>query len=93
MGIRAALGASPGGLRTLIVQGGMRLTLIGLVIGLTGMFPATDVLSSMLYGVDSYDPLTVVVVAVVLSGVAGLACFLPAWRITKTDPIEALRRQ
>jgi putative ABC transport system permease protein len=93
MGIRAALGASPGGLRTLIVQGGMRLTLIGLVIGLIGMFPATDVLSSMLYGVSTYDPLTVVVVAVVLSGVAGLACFLPAWRITKTDPMEALRRQ
>jgi ABC-type antimicrobial peptide transport system permease subunit len=93
MGIRAALGASPGNLRKLIFQGGMRLTLIGLVIGLTGMFPATDVLSSMLYGVDSYDPLTVVVVAAVLSGVAGLACFLPAWRITKTDPMEALRHQ
>jgi len=93
MGIRAALGASPGNLRTLIFQGGMRLTLIGLAIGLTGMFPATDVLSSMLYGVGTYDPLTVVVVAAVLSGVAGLACFLPAWRITKTDPMEALRRQ
>jgi putative ABC transport system permease protein len=93
MGIRAALGASPGNLRKLIVQGGMRLTLIGLVIGLTGMFPATDVLSSMLYGVGTYDPLTVVVAAAVLAGVAGLACFLPAWRITKTDPMEALRYQ
>jgi putative ABC transport system permease protein len=93
MGIRAALGASAGNLRKLIFQGGMRLTLIGLVIGLTGMFPATDVLSSMLYDVGTYDPLTVVVVAAVLSGVAGLACFLPAWRITKTDPMEALRHQ
>jgi putative ABC transport system permease protein len=93
MGIRAALGASAGNLRTLIFQDGMRLTLIGLVIGVTGMFPATDVLSSMLYGVSTYDPLTVVVVAAVLAGVGGLACFLPAWRITKTDPMEALRYQ
>jgi putative ABC transport system permease protein len=47
----------------------------------------------MLYGVSTYDPLTVVVVAAVLAGVGGLACFLPAWRITKTDPMEALRYQ
>jgi putative ABC transport system permease protein len=91
MGIRAALGASAGHLRKLIFQGGMRLVVIGLSIGLIGTIPATDVLSSMLYGVGTYDPLTIVVVAAVLSGVAGFACFLPAWRITKADPIEALR--
>ena len=68
MGIRAALGASARNLRMLIFLGGMRLTLIGLAIGLVGMFPATDVLSSMLYGVGTYDPLTIAVVAVVLSG-------------------------
>jgi len=93
MGIRAALGASARNLRMLIFQGGMRLTLIGLSIGLVGMFPATDVLSSMLYGVSTYDPLTVAVVVVVLSGVAGLACLVPALRITKADPIEGLRYQ
>ncbi len=93
MGIRASLGASAGNLRTLIFQGGMRLTLIGLSIGLAGTFAATRVLSSMLYGVDAHDPLTIAVVAAVLSGVAGLACFLPAWRITKADPMEALRYQ
>jgi putative ABC transport system permease protein len=93
MGIRAALGASARNLRVLIFQGGMRLTLIGLSIGLVGMFPATDVLSSMLYGVGTYDPLTVAAVAVVLSGVAGLACLVPALRITKADPMEALRYQ
>jgi putative ABC transport system permease protein len=93
MGIRAALGASAGNLRRLIFQGGMRLTLIGLLIGVTATFPATDVLSSMLYGVGTYDPLTIAGVATVLSGVAALACFLPAWRITKADPMEALRHQ
>jgi ABC-type antimicrobial peptide transport system permease subunit len=91
MGIRAALGASAGNLRTLIIHGGMQLTLIGLAIGLTATFAATRVMSSMLYGVAAHDPLTLAVVAAVLSGVAGLACFLPAWRITKTDPMEALR--
>ncbi len=93
MGIRAALGASAGHLRKLIFQGGMRLAVIGLSIGLIGTIPATDVLSSMLYGVGTYDPLTIVVVAAMLSGVAGFACFLPAWRITKADPMEALRFQ
>ena len=91
MGIRAALGASAGNLRKLVFQEGMQLTLIGLAIGLAGTFAATTVLSSMLYGVGDYDPLTIAVVAAVLSLVAGVACFLPAWRITKADPMEALR--
>ena len=93
MGIRAALGASAGNLGTLIFVGGMRLTLIGLAIGLAATIPTTDVTSSMLYGVSTYDPLTIAVVAAVVFGVAGLACFLPAWRTMKVDPMEALRRQ
>jgi putative ABC transport system permease protein len=93
MGIRASLGASAGNLRMLIVQGGMWLTLIGLSLGLAGTFAVTRVMSSMLYGVDAHDPLTIAVVTVVLAAVAGLACFLPAWRITKADPMEALRYQ
>jgi putative ABC transport system permease protein len=91
MGVRAALGASAGNLRMLVFQGGMRLAVIGLAIGLAGTFAATRVMSSMLYGVGAHDPLTIALVAAVLSGVAGLACFVPAWRITKTDPMEALR--
>jgi putative ABC transport system permease protein len=91
MGIRAALGASAANLRTLILRGGMRLTMIGLVIGLAGTDAATRVMSSMLYGVSNDDPLTIAIVAAVLFGVAGLACVLPAWRVTKADPMEALR--
>jgi putative ABC transport system permease protein len=93
MGIRAALGATAGSLRTLILQEGMRLTSIGLLIGFAAMVPAMDVVTSMLYGVGTYDPLTIGLVAAVLSAVAGLACFLPARRITKADPLEALRYQ
>jgi hypothetical protein len=69
------------------------LALIGLSIGLIATIPTTDVLSSMLYGVATYDPLTIAVAAAMLSGVAGLACFLPAWRITSANPMEALRYQ
>jgi predicted permease len=91
LGIRAALGASAWSLRRLILRGGMQLTAIGLFIGLVGTDLATNAMSSMLYGVSTDDPLTIGVAAAVLAGVAGLACFLPTWRITKADPMEALR--
>ena len=93
MGIRAALGASTGSLRMLVFLGGMRLTVAGLVIGFAATFATTRVLSSMLYGVGIRDPLTIAGVAVVLTGVAGLACFLPAWRSTRLEPMDALRSQ
>ena len=74
-------------------RSGMRLALMGLVIGLAGTFATTRVIASMLYGVDAHDPVTIAGVAVVLWAVAGLACFLPAWRMTKVDPMEVLRPQ
>ena len=92
MGIRAALGASAGHLRKLIFLGGIRLALIGLPLGLIGSFAAARTLSSMLYGIGTTDWLTIGVVTAVLSTVAALASFLPARRMTKDDPIEALRR-
>ena len=91
MGIRAALGAGAGNLRMLVFKGGMGLTSIGLAIGLAGTFAATRLMSSILYGVGPHDPLTIAAVAGVLLSVAALACFLPAWRITKADPMGALR--
>ena len=93
MGIRAALGASAGNLRTLIFVGGMRFAVIGLAIGAAATIPLTDVTRSMLFGVSTYDPLTIAGVGAILFGVAGLACFLPAWSITRIDPMEALRRK
>jgi ABC-type antimicrobial peptide transport system permease subunit len=77
----------------LVFVGGIRLTVAGLAIGFAATFATTRVLSSMLYGVGVRDPLTIAAVAAVLSGVAGLACFLPAWRSTRLEPMEALRYQ
>ena len=93
MGIRASLGASAGNLRRLVFYDGMRLTVIGLAIGLAGTFVAARTMSSMLYGIAARDPLTIAVVVAVLSAVAGVACFLPARRMTTVDPVEVLRSQ
>jgi putative ABC transport system permease protein len=91
MGIRAALGASAGSLLGLVFRGGMRLTLIGLAIGLAGSLLVTRVMASMLYGVGARDPVTFALVALVLAIVAALASYLPARRVTQVDPSVALR--
>jgi putative ABC transport system permease protein len=91
MGIRAALGARAGSLRWLILWSGMRPALAGLAVGLLVTDPATQFMSFMVYGVGTDDPLTIGVVAGLLLAVAGVACGVPAWRLTQGDPMEALR--
>jgi len=93
MGIRAVLGASGGSLRTLVFRDGMRLTFAGLAIGFAGTFASARAITSMLSGVGAYDPITLIAVASVLSGVAALACFAPVRRITNVDPMEVLRAE
>jgi len=91
IGIRMAMGAQPGRVLQLVVGQGMRLAGAGLLLGLLVAFAAMRLLESLLFGVSSHDPLTFGAVSLVLALAAVLACYIPARRATKVDPIIALR--
>jgi putative ABC transport system permease protein len=93
VGVRMALGARGGEVLRLIVGQGLRLTVVALVIGLVAASGAARALASQLYGVTPSDPLTFAVVPVLLGAVALLACYLPARRASRLDPLVALRRE
>ena len=91
IGIRVALGAQSRDVLLMIVKHGSKMILIGLGIGLAAAFAVTRLIASLLFGVTAKDPYTFAAVAVLLAIVALLACYIPAWRATKVDPMEALR--
>lgn len=91
VGIRLALGAERRDILTLVVGHGLVLTVIGLVVGLAGALALSRLLQSLLFGVTATDPATYVIVSVLLLLTALLACYLPARRATKIDPMVALR--
>ncbi|MEW6733137.1 MAG: ABC transporter permease [Acidobacteriota bacterium] len=91
LGIRLALGAQAGDVLKLILTQGLKLALIGVVIGLAAAFALTRWMESLLFGVRPTDPMTFCLIAVVLLCLALLACWIPARRATKVDPLVALR--
>jgi putative ABC transport system permease protein len=91
IGIRMSLGAQPGEVLLLVIGQGFRLAAAGLVLGLLAAFALMRLLSTLLFGVSAHDPVTFAGVSLVLASAAILACYLPARRATRVDPIIALR--
>jgi len=93
IGLRVALGAQQGNVLSLVIGKGLRLALTGAAIGLVGGLAVTRLVASLLYGVEATDPLTYGSVVMLLVIVALLACWLPARRAARVDPMVALRNE
>jgi putative ABC transport system permease protein len=93
IGIRVALGAQRRDVLKLVIGQGMKLVLAGVVLGISAAFAFTRLLKGLLFGVSTTDPLTFGLIALLLSLVAMAACWIPAWRATKVDPLIALRHE
>jgi predicted permease len=91
MGIRMALGADRAAIRKLVVWHGMKLAVVGVVLGVAAAFGLTRLMASLLFGVKTWDPAVFVTVPVILTAVALLAVWLPATRASRLDPMQALR--
>jgi predicted permease len=93
IGIRLALGAEPSNVRGMILREGLKPALAGLLAGLVGALFASRVIGSLLFGISATDPLTFILVPLLLLGISVAACTLPAVRATRIDPTEALRTE
>jgi putative ABC transport system permease protein len=91
IGIRMALGAQPARVLLLILRQGLLLTLIGIGIGLAGSLALSRVMSSLLFGVEATDPATFAAIVLLLGVVSLIACYIPARRAMRVDPLIALR--
>ncbi|HEY1109210.1 MAG TPA: FtsX-like permease family protein, partial [Opitutaceae bacterium] len=93
IGVRMALGATPGSVVQLFLRHGLKLAVHGLGVGLVASFGLTRLLDRILYNVSALDPLSFAAVALLLAAIGTLACYFPARRATKVDPISALRTE
>jgi ABC-type antimicrobial peptide transport system permease subunit len=93
IGIRMALGADPARVLTMVVGSGVRLSILGVAIGVVGALLATRALASLVYKVSTTDPLTLTATGALLVGAAALASWVPALRATRLDPSVSLRAE
>jgi len=93
IGVRMALGADRGDVLRMVLGQGLRLAMAGVALGLVASFGITGLIRAQLYGVTPTDPFILSAVAILLIAVALFACWIPAWRATRVDPIVALRRE
>jgi len=93
IGVRAALGASRGDILALILRDGMRLTALGILIGLFGAIAAARSITTLLFGTSALDPIAWIGVVIMLAAVSAIACWAPAWRASRVDPSITLRAE
>jgi len=91
MGVRLALGASPAGVRSLVLRESLGLSIAGVALGLLLLAPVQGLIGRLLYGISPRDPVTVAVATAVLLAVTAAAAFIPAWRASRVDPVDAIR--
>jgi len=91
MGVRLALGASPGGVRMLVLRESLAMSLAGLVLGFVLLLPIQGLTGRLVYGMSPRDPASVVIAAGILLLVTTVAAFVPAWRASRIDPVDAIR--
>jgi predicted permease len=91
MGVRLALGASPGGVRLLVLRESLVTSAAGVLLGLVLLLPVQGITGRLVYGVSPRDPATVVLGTMLLLGVTAVAAFVPAWRASRIDPVDAIR--